>query len=56
MTYAERVVFTFVALRKWRETVFLFDRRNTVAAAGENLVRIALMTDVPHEPIVGRVV
>ncbi len=27
-----------------------------VAAAGQNLVRIALMADVPHQPIVRRVI
>jgi hypothetical protein len=46
MTDAERVVFAFVAAREWREAVLFLDCVDAVAAAGQDLVRIALMADI----------
>src|SRR3954469_7966165 len=55
MTDAERVVFAFFPLRKRCQAVFLLDRRDAVAPTGQDLVRIALMADVPDQPIAWRV-
>src|SRR5277367_51168 len=54
MTDAECVEFALVALRKRGEAVFFLDRGNAIAPPGEDLVRIALMTDVPDQTIVRR--
>ncbi len=56
VTDAECVVLALVAFRKWSEPIFLLDGRDAVAAAGQDLVRIALMTDVPHQAVGWRVV
>ena len=55
MADAERVVLAFLALRERREAVLLLDRRDAVAAAGQDLVRIALMADVPDEAVARRI-
>ncbi len=55
MTYAERVIGTFVASGKRCEAVLVLDCVDAVAAAGEDLVRIALVADVPYEAIGRRV-
>ena len=56
MADAEGVVLAFVALRERRQAVLLLDRRDAVAAAGEDLVRIALVADVPDQAVARRVV
>ncbi len=56
MAHPEGVVFAFLALGERRHTVGLLDRVDLVAAPGQDLVRIGLVADVPHQPIVGRVV
>ena len=52
---AERIVFALGALGEAGEAAALAQRADAVAAAGENLVRIGLMADVPDEPIGRRV-
>jgi len=56
MPHAEGVVLAFLALGERRHAVLLLDRMDGVAAAGEDLVRIALVADIPHEPVVRRLV
>ncbi len=55
MTDAKGVVLAFLAAGKRRQAVFLLDGGDAVAAAGKNLVRIALMPHVPDQPIVRRI-
>ena len=55
MADAERVVLAFLALRERREAVLLLDRGDAVAAAGQDLVRIALVADVPDQAVARRV-
>ena len=55
MTDAERVVFAFAAGRERRQAILLLDRMQLIAAAGEHLVRIRLMADIPHQAVVRRV-
>src|SRR5690606_4435062 len=38
-----------------RDAVLLLDRMDAVAAAGEDLVRVALMADIPDQAVVRRV-
>ena len=52
---AEEVVFAFRALGEAREPAALAQRADAVAPAGQDLVRIGLMADVPDEPVSGRV-
>ena len=56
MADAEGVVFAFLALGERRHAVLLLDRVDAVAAAGEDLVRIALVADVPDQAVVRGVV
>ena len=56
MADAERVVLTLVAFWKRRKAILRLDRGDAVAAAGQYLVRIALMADVPDQAINRRVV
>src|SRR6185369_3125549 len=55
MANTERVVFALAARRKRREAVLQLDRAQLVAAPGQYLVRIGLMTDVPHDAVVRRI-
>ena len=52
---AERIVFALGALGEAGQAAALAQRADAVAAAGENLVRIGLMADVPDQPVVGRI-
>ena len=52
MRRAERVVFALGALGEAGQAVALAQRADAVAAAGEDLVRIGLMADVPDQPVV----
>ena len=56
MADAKRVVRGFVALREWGEAVLFLDRLDAIATAGEDLVRIALVADIPHQPVIRCVV
>ena len=54
MTDAESVKFTLCAGRERRESLILLDRREPIATAREDLVRIRLMSDIPDQPVVRR--
>ena len=49
MAGAERVVFALGALGEAGEAAALAQRADAVAAAGQDLVRIGLMADVPDQ-------
>ena len=55
MRRAEAVVFAFRALGEARQAAALTQRPDAVAPAGQDLVRIGLMADVPDQPVVRRV-
>jgi len=55
MGRAERIVFALRALGETRKAPALAQRANAVAPAGENLVRIGLVTDVPEQPVARRI-
>src|SRR5262245_18903780 len=55
MRRAERVVLALGALGESGEPPALAQRANALAPPGEDLVRIGLMADVPHDAVVGRV-
>src|SRR5687768_2768802 len=52
---AERVELAFAALQKSGESVFLTQRLHAVISAGEKLVRISLVADVPDDLVSWRV-
>ena len=52
---AERIVFAFRALGESRQAPALAQRADAVAPAGEDLVRIGLMADIPEQPVARRV-
>ncbi len=52
---AEGVVFALGAAGEAGQAVFLAQRADAVAAAGQDLVRIALVADIEDQPVVGRV-
>ena len=55
MRGAERVVFALGALGEAGKAAALAQRADAVAPAGQDLVRIGLMADVPDQPVLGRV-
>ncbi len=55
MGCAEGVVLAFATARESRDAVKLAQRVHALAAAGENLVRVSLMTDVPDDPVLWRI-
>ena len=55
MRGAERVVFALGALGEAGQAAALAQRADAVAAAGQDLVRIGLVADVPDQPVVRRV-
>jgi hypothetical protein len=55
MSGAERVVFALGALGEARQPAAHAQRADAVAPAGEDLVRIGLMADVPDQPVARRV-
>ena len=55
VTNAETVVFGFGGLGKARKTLPLTQRRHGVAPTGEHLVWVALVADIPHQTVVGRI-
>ena len=56
MPHAERVVFGLTTFRKTRQTAVLAHRVHLVFASGKDFVRIALVSDIPHQLVFGRVV
>ena len=55
MADAEGVVFAFATLGKAGEAVAHAQPAHPLAATGEDLVRIALVADVPDQPVIGGV-
>ncbi len=55
MSRTEGIVFAFSPLGKTGQAVLLAERAYAVAAAGQNLVRVGLVPNVPDNSIVGRV-
>ena len=55
MRGAERVVFAFGALGEAGQAAALPQRADAVAPAGQDLVRIGLVADVPDQPVGRRV-
>ncbi len=55
MSGAERVVLALAALEKPRDAVFLAQGFHPSVAPGQQLVRIALVADVPHDLVARRV-
>ena len=53
---AERVVFAFGPLGEARQTAALAQGADAVAPAGEDLVRIGLVADVPDQDVLGRLI
>ena len=56
MPCAEGVVLAFGAFQEAGQSAFSADRRKFIAAARENFVNIALMSDVPDDAVFGGVV
>ena len=52
---AERIVVALGALGETGQSAAGAQGANAVAAAGEDLVRVGLMADVPDQPVAGRV-
>src|SRR6266481_6748329 len=52
---AERVIFALGTFGEAREAAALADRADTVAAPGQDFVRIALVADVPNQSVAGRI-
>lgn len=50
-----RIVFAFSPAGEAGKSVFLAQRADAVATAGEDLVRIALVADIEDQPVVRRV-
>ena len=55
MRRAERIVFALGALGETGQPAALAQRADAVAAAGQDLVRIGLVADIPDQPVVRRV-
>ena len=55
MRRAERVVFALAALGEAAQAAALAQRADAVAPPGQDLVRIALVADVPDQPVARRV-
>ena len=55
MGRAERVVLALAAPREARQAAFLAQGADAVAPAGDDLVRIGLVADVPDQPVARRV-
>ena len=45
------VVRAFIAIRECRQAARLTHGQHLIAASGENLVRVCLMSDIPHQPV-----
>ena len=55
MRRTEWVVFAFGTLGESRQSAALTDCANAVTAAGEDFVRVALVSDVPYQPVARRI-
>lgn len=52
---AKRVIFALGAFGEARQAAALADRADTVAAPGQNFMRITLVADVPNQSVAGRI-
>jgi hypothetical protein len=55
MPGTERIVFGLGPTKETTQSTVLFDRVKLVAAAGQYLVCVCLMADIPNEPVSWRV-
>ncbi len=55
MCRAERIIFTFAALGEARKPPACTHGANAIAATGQDLVRLALVANVPDQTVIGRV-
>ena len=55
MRRSKRVVLALGTFREARKPAFLPQRAHAIATAGEYLVRIGLMADIPNQPVFRRV-
>ena len=55
MSRHDRVVLRFIASKEAGESAVLFDRMKLVAASGQDLVCVGLVSDVPDKTIVRRI-
>ena len=55
MPGAERIVLAFGAAGEARKAVLLPQGADAIAAAGQHLVRIGLVADVPDQPVIGSI-
>ena len=55
MGCTERVVFAFGAFREAGKSIALAQGMHSPAPAGDDLVRIALMPDIPDKPVMRRI-
>ena len=56
MTAGKRVVFAFLRSRERTDTIQLSVRIEQVASSRKNLMSISLMSNVPHNAIIGCVI
>ncbi len=55
MTGRERIIFALVRIRKTTQTAKLAVGVETVGTACYQLVTIGLMTNIPYNPVIGRI-
>ncbi len=55
MRRAERVVFALAALGEAGQAAALAQGADAVAPAGQDLMRIGLVADIPDQPVIGRI-
>ena len=55
MCGAKRVIFALAALGEAGEAAARPQRADAIAAAGQDVVRIALVADIPHQPVARRI-
>ena len=55
VTSAKRVIRAFAAFRETRQAVFLTEGPNTITTTRQNLMRVALVRNVPDDLIFGRI-
>ena len=55
MGRAKRIILTLIPLGEAGKTTFLAQRTDTVSPPGNDLVRIALVSHIPDQAVIGRV-
>ena len=51
MTGTKMIIFRLGNFRKTRQATLLSHSRHQIASTGQNLVRVALMANVPHQSV-----